>query len=119
MTHPNTFPVHVEAAPLEGESMISADTDRNLLFGVIALQTDAITRTQFTDGCALWATQKQRSLADLLAEQAWITAEDRADVEGLVDRKLRRHGGMSIPVWPSWPAMWASDHSLRLRCRKS
>ena len=49
--------------------MTSADPDRNLLFGVIALQTDAITRTQFIDGCALWASQKERPLADLLAER--------------------------------------------------
>jgi eukaryotic-like serine/threonine-protein kinase len=49
--------------------MISASTDRNLLFAVIALQTDAITRTQFIDGCALWASQKERPLADLLAER--------------------------------------------------
>jgi eukaryotic-like serine/threonine-protein kinase len=73
--------------------MKSTDADRNLLFGVIALQTDAITRTQFIDGCALWASQKQRPLAALLAERGWITPEDRADVERLVDRKLRRHDG--------------------------
>ena len=73
--------------------MKSTDADRNLLFGVIALQTDAITRTQFIDGCALWANQKQRPLADLLAERGWIMPEDRADVERLVDRKLRRHDG--------------------------
>ena len=73
--------------------MKSTDADRNLLFGVIALQTDAITRTQFADGCALWASQKHRPLADLLAERGWITSEDRADLERLVDRKLRRHDG--------------------------
>jgi len=73
--------------------MKSADAGRNLLFGVIALQIDAITRTQFVDGCALWASQKDRPLADLLAERKWITAEDRADVDRLVDRKVHRHGG--------------------------
>ena len=73
--------------------MKSADADCNLLFGVIALQTDAVTRTQFVDGCALWASQKERSLADIFAERGWITAEDRADVARLVDRKLRRHNG--------------------------
>ncbi len=73
--------------------MASSDPDRNLLFGVIALQTDAITRTQFLDGCALWASQKERPLADIFTEREWISAEDRADVARLVDRKLRRHGG--------------------------
>jgi serine/threonine-protein kinase len=73
--------------------MPRVDADRNLLFGVIALQTDAVTRTQFIDGCALWASQKERRLADVFSERGWITPEDRADVERLVDRKLRRHGG--------------------------
>ncbi len=73
--------------------MKSADADCNLLFGVVALQTDAITRTQFIDGCTLWASQKERPLADVFAERGWITPEDRADVERLVGRKLRRHGG--------------------------
>ncbi len=44
-----------------------------------------------SNGCALWASQKQRPLADLLAERGWIAPEDRAEVERLVDRKLRRH----------------------------
>jgi hypothetical protein len=73
--------------------MKRADADCNLLFGVLALQTDAVTRTQFVDGCALWASQKERSLADIFAERGRITAKDRADVARLVDRKLRRHGG--------------------------
>ncbi len=73
--------------------MKSAGADGNLLFGVAALHTDAITRTQFNDGCALWASQKKRSLADIFEERGWITAEDRADVTPLVDRKLRRQGG--------------------------
>jgi len=73
--------------------MKSIDADRNLLFGVVALQIDAITRSQFVDACALWASQKQRPLAEVLAERGWITPEDRADVERLVDRKLQRHSG--------------------------
>jgi len=42
--------------------MARSDPDRNLLFGVIALQTDAITRAQFLDGCALWASQRSARL---------------------------------------------------------
>ncbi len=95
--------------------MKSADADRNLLFGVIALQTDAVTRTQFIDGCALWASQKERPLADLLEERGWITAEDRADVERLVDRKLRRHGG-DVRRQPGrgQPAMLSGNRSFTL-----
>jgi serine/threonine-protein kinase len=67
--------------------------DLNLLFGVLALQIDAISRSQFVDACTLWASQKERALADLLGERGWLSAEDRAEVERLVERKLKRHGG--------------------------
>jgi PAS domain S-box-containing protein len=69
------------------------DTDRNLLFGVLALQTDLIDPSQFVEACALWATRKTTALPDLLVEKGWITAEDRADLQRLVDRKLKKHGG--------------------------
>jgi serine/threonine-protein kinase len=69
------------------------DTDRNLLFGVLALQADLIDAQQFADVCAGWSTQKERALADLLVERGWLTPSDRADVERLVERKLKKHGG--------------------------
>ena len=70
-----------------------ADTDRNLLFGVLAMQQDLIDPRQFADACALWAVRKNISLADLLLERGWITEQDRRDVERFLERKLKRHGG--------------------------
>jgi hypothetical protein len=46
-----------------------ASADRNLLFGVLALQ------------------------ADLLDQRGWLSPEDQADVERLLVRKLKKHGG--------------------------
>ena len=69
------------------------DTDRNLLFGVLALQTDLIDQQQFTEACGAWAMRKDSPLAEILVERGWIAPNDRADVEKLVERKLRRHGG--------------------------
>ena len=69
------------------------NTDRNLLFGVLALQTDLIDSSQFADACAAWAARKTAPLADILIERGWITAADKADVERLMERKLKRHGG--------------------------
>ena len=34
------------------------DNDRNLLFGVLALQADLIDTRQFVEACTLWATRK-------------------------------------------------------------
>ena len=69
------------------------NTDRNLLFGVLALQADVLDADQFIKICTLWTTRKHTALGDLLIELGWITPTDRADVERLLERKLKRHGG--------------------------
>jgi serine/threonine-protein kinase len=69
------------------------DTDRNLLFGVLALQADLLDPPRFAEACSAWATRKDASLADLLVQRGWLTPADRADVEKLLNRKLKKHGG--------------------------
>jgi hypothetical protein len=71
------------------------DTDRNLLFGVLALQADLIDASQFIEACILWTTAKNQPLSDLLLRRGWIEPADRTHVEYLLERKLRRHGGSS------------------------
>ena len=56
------------------------ETDRNLLFGVLALQAGLIEPHQFIEICTLWAARKEASLAALLVERGWII---RADLEHL------------------------------------
>jgi PAS domain S-box-containing protein len=73
--------------------MPSDETGRNLLFGVLALQADLIDPQQFIEGCLLWTSRKDVPLADLLIERGWIVAADRAHLDYLLERKLRRHGG--------------------------
>jgi serine/threonine-protein kinase len=69
------------------------DTDRNLLFGVVALQADLLDADQFIQACTLWTTRKEVPLADLLVELSWLTPDDKSDVERLLDRKLKKHQG--------------------------
>jgi serine/threonine-protein kinase len=69
------------------------DTDRNLLFGVLALQADLLDVEQFARACTLWSAQKDTPLAELLVQQGWLTPNDRADIEKLLDRKLKKHQG--------------------------
>jgi tetratricopeptide (TPR) repeat protein/tRNA A-37 threonylcarbamoyl transferase component Bud32 len=73
--------------------MAEVDVDRNLLFGVIALQDDLIDETRFADVCAGWAVRMQVPLADLLVERGWLTAEERREVERKLERKVRKHKG--------------------------
>src|SRR5215831_10905828 len=69
------------------------DTDRNLLFGVLALQAALIDNDQFADVCSAWTTRKHTPLAQLLRERGWINEEEGQEVERLVQRHLKRHGG--------------------------
>jgi tRNA A-37 threonylcarbamoyl transferase component Bud32 len=69
------------------------DTDRNLLFGVLALQADLIEPARFAEACTAWSARKDTPLAELLVERGWLSAEERCHVEFLLDRKLRKHGG--------------------------
>jgi PAS domain S-box-containing protein len=78
------------AAP---ETARSFDADRNLLFGVVALQAELIDAQQFAEVCALWTACKNTPLADLLIERGWILPDDRLHVDYLLARKLRTHAG--------------------------
>ena len=68
-------------------------TDRNLLFGLIAMQSDLIEMRHFVDACTLWGSRKETSLADILVEQGWLVPEDRQHVDYLLQRRLQKSGG--------------------------
>jgi hypothetical protein len=70
-----------------------ADTDRNLLFGVLALQADLIDNNQFAEVCGAWAARKDKPLADLLVERGRLSPADRHYLDGLLERKVKKHGG--------------------------
>jgi PAS domain S-box-containing protein len=69
------------------------DTDRNLLFGVLALQADLIDTAQFVEACTLWTTRKHTPLAELLIERGWLVPADKAHLDYLLERKLARNDG--------------------------
>jgi hypothetical protein len=69
------------------------DTDRNLLFGVLALQADLLDNDQFAEACSAWAARKDTPLADLLVERGWLTPDARALIDLLLKCLLKRHGG--------------------------
>src|SRR5262249_40592997 len=74
-------------------AMPTETTDRNLLFGVLALQADFLDAAQFAEVCSAWAGRKDTPLADLLVERGLLTAEQRGLVDLLLRQKLHKHGG--------------------------
>ncbi|HEV3311111.1 MAG TPA: hypothetical protein VG815_11410 [Chloroflexota bacterium] len=72
---------------------IACPPDCNLLFAVLALQADCVTRAQFIEACTLWAADKTTAIDALMVQRGWLTPEDRVDVQRLVERKLKKHAG--------------------------
>jgi hypothetical protein len=69
----------------------SHTADRNLLFGIIALQRDFITRDQLIAAMQAWVFDKHKPLGQVLCDQGALSAEDREAIESLVQRHLLRH----------------------------
>jgi eukaryotic-like serine/threonine-protein kinase len=79
------------------------DADRNLLFGVLALQADLIDPHQFVEACTLWATRKESSLAALMVDRGWILSSDQDHLDYLLQRKMQRQEGAIGPALASLP----------------
>jgi serine/threonine-protein kinase len=68
-------------------------TDRNLLFGVLAVQLDFVSRDDLLAGMNAWVLDKQRPLGDILCERGALPSSRRALLDTLVEEHLRQHGG--------------------------
>jgi serine/threonine-protein kinase len=67
--------------------------ERHLLFGLLALQIGIINQGQLVAAFQAWTLDRSRSLADHLVERGDLDDEDRAAVDALAARHLKRHGG--------------------------
>src|SRR4051794_2519108 len=99
-----TAPRPMHAGPGAAPMAHRDDTPRDLLFGLLALQNGLIDQDQLLNAFRAWTRDKGRPLADLLVDQHALDAGDRAAVEALAARHLRKHGGdaekslASVPV---------------------
>ncbi|MBX7105939.1 MAG: tetratricopeptide repeat protein [Gemmataceae bacterium] len=65
--------------------------DRNLLFGILAVQMDFITRDQLVAAMNAWVLDKGKPLGQVLVEQGALPAGKRQLLEPLVDQHVRDH----------------------------
>src|SRR5262245_62167240 len=72
--------------------MSSANSDRNLLFGVLALRMDFLSRDALIAGLHAWVFERHKLLGQILVEQHALSPEHRALLESLVQAHLRLHG---------------------------
>ena len=61
------------SADSECALLMPASSDRTLLFGILALQMDFITREQLVAGMQAWVLAKEVSLAEL--RRAWLVSD--------------------------------------------
>lgn len=72
---------------------MAAQADRNLLFGMLAVQLRLISDNQLCAGFAAWVRDKTRAIGDLLLEQNALTESERKLLEQAVAEQLARHSG--------------------------
>src|SRR5262245_3237127 len=71
---------------------MSAAADRNLLFGILALQMDFVAQDALIAAMHAWVLDKNRPLGDILADQGALQPEHRGLLDALVQAHIARHG---------------------------
>ncbi len=65
--------------------------DRNLLFGVLAVQMDFISRDELIAAMKRWVLDKEQPLAELLRARGALAADEHRLLESLVRKHLEHH----------------------------
>ncbi len=91
---------------------MDALADRNLLFGLLALQNGMIDQSALILAFTAWTRDKARSLAEILLDQRAIDDDDRAALSAMAARHLKRHGNDSGKSLAAVPAARSLHQSL-------
>ena len=70
---------------------MSPNTDRNLLFGILALQLNFIDRDVLVAAMHAWVLDQQKSLGLILREQGKLTTEQLKALEALIVEHVKAH----------------------------
>jgi eukaryotic-like serine/threonine-protein kinase len=73
--------------------MAQGESDRNLLFGVLALQMDFITRDTLIAAMNAWVLEKDKPLGHILVERGDLDETELALLDPLVAKHVERHSG--------------------------
>jgi WD40 repeat protein len=75
--------------------MTDSAIDRNLLFGVLALQLDFVSRDAFLAAMAAWIAQKTKPLGELLVERQSIAPRDYQLLSAIAEEHVANRGAAS------------------------
>src|SRR6516162_4287784 len=86
--------------------------ERDLLFGLLALQNGLIDQGALFAAFAAWTRDKARPLAEHLAHRGDLDPDQRAGVEAMVALHLKKHGGDAARSLAALPAGRSTRESL-------
>jgi serine/threonine-protein kinase len=92
--------------------MAAIAADRNLLFGLLALQNGLINQGQLVAAFQAWSLDKARLLADYLVDRRDLNAAQRAAIEALAALHIEKHGGDAEKSLAAVPASPSTRESL-------
>jgi serine/threonine protein kinase len=67
------------------------NTDRNLLFGILALQMDFISRDALIDAMYTWVLEKTKPLGQILVQQGHLNPEHHSLLDAMVQAHIKAH----------------------------
>ena len=73
--------------------MPRSEAERNLLFGLLAVQTGLIDRATLVDAFQTRTGAGEKSLTDILGDRGALDAEGKALIRALAAKHLAAHGG--------------------------
>jgi tetratricopeptide (TPR) repeat protein/tRNA A-37 threonylcarbamoyl transferase component Bud32 len=71
----------------------SSSTDRNLIFGLLALQMDFLTSEQLLDALHAWMRRKTTPIGEILRERGLLNERRLELLQGMVEEHIAQHGG--------------------------
>jgi serine/threonine-protein kinase len=92
--------------------MAALASDRNLLFGLLALQNGLINQGQLVAAFHAWTLDKLRTLADHLVGRGDLDDDDRSVVDVLVAHHLKKNGGDAEKSLAAIPALRSTHAKL-------
>ena len=96
--------------------MAAPAAERDLLFGLLALQNGLIDQGQLVAAFQAWTRDKARPLAEHLADRGDLDPDQQAGVEAMVGLHLKKHGGDAARSLAAIPAGRSTRESLAALC---
>jgi serine/threonine-protein kinase len=97
---------------MEARFMPAIAAERDLLFGLLALQNGLINQGQLVAAFQAWTCDKGRGLADHLVDRGDLDGDDRSALDALVSRHLKKHGDNMERSLAAIPASRSTRESL-------